>query len=273
MTRGPTKQELHIISRRSLVSPSLIAVLDSMLRDTRPGYVDSARAAIRSLHDGTLVGIQRSRERFWIPWNFHRAWPARADVGAIFQCIEARHPPRDETDLVGWIVVEDYYRGGALVLAHELGHFFHRWDIRQTLVERPPVVDALAADDPTTVAWVRARFVDEIAARHLAYLCEQGADPPRKPLPAQGALFGCAVKIASYPEIYQDTGVIRRLLACSDNDLLRDQVGLWFIGLRGLRFFEPGSERADAHARWLESEIEIAASGRKAPRVALEGTL
>ena len=128
---------------------------------------------------------------------------------------------------------------------------------------------------PRKVAWVRARLLDEIAARHVAFLAEKGVDPTATEpgWPPPGALFACAVKIATYPEIYGDRGYVASVIDPGGRDALRDLVGRWFEGLAGFHFFESGSRRTRAHARWLDREIAVARAGRHAPDVAPEGTL
>ena len=39
-----------------------------------------------------------------------------AASGALFQCAYLREPPRDERDMPGWVVVEDRFGGGLVVL-------------------------------------------------------------------------------------------------------------------------------------------------------------
>jgi hypothetical protein len=250
-------------------------ILRAMLRDLRVGYSESASRALEALDDGHLIAIQACSGRLWITLREFRARPARAASGALFQCIEKRSPPRSESDLVGWIVIADDYSGGPLVLVHELSHFFNRFVVWLRSEQSAPVADRCLNDDvdPAVVRRLRAQLLNEIAARHMAWLCDAGIDPPRSAMPDPGALFACAVKIASYPEVYNDPGWMRRLLARGDPQLLRDQVGLWFAGLAGFHFFAHGSTRALEHARWLEAEIETARRGANAPDVAPMGTL
>ena len=259
----------------TLVCRSSRPVLRAMLDDVRMGYRESAYRALQALGDGHLVGIQAGAGRLWISVRDFRAraWPAAS--GALFQCIEKRSPPRSEHDMVGWIVIADNYSGGALVLVHELCHFFNRFVVWLRSQQPAPVVDRRLNDDfdPAVVRCVRARLLNEIAARHMAWLSDAGIDPPRSAMPDPGSLFACAVKIASYPEVYNDPGWMRRLIARGDASLLRDQVGLWFAGLAGFHFFSPGSGRALEHARWLASEIETARRGANAPDLPPVGTL
>ena len=90
---------------------------------------------------------------------------------------------------------------------------------------------------------------------------------------AEGALFACAIKIASYPHVYNDVAVMPALLARGDRALLRDQVGAWFGALDRFPFFAPGSAMDRAHRAWLAREIAVAARGRAAPEVDAEGTI
>ena len=186
-------------------------------------------------------------------------------------------PPRRATNatLRGWIVVQDGYAGGSLVLVHELSHFANRFVVWQRHREAVDVFPGHGSWEPSTVAMVRARLLDEIAARHVAYLAETGLDPEDSATrwPAPGALFACAVKIASYPEIYADPGYIPGILASEGRDALRDLVGTWFAGLEGFHFFEAGTRRAEIHAAWLAEEARVAAMGSEAPEVVPEGTL
>ena len=221
------------------------------------------------------MGIQRSGKRWRIVLRNFRARPVPCGVGALFQCFERRLPPRDEGDLPGWIVVQDGYAGGTLVLVHELAHFANRFVAWQRRREPVDVFPGYGAWEPSAVAAIRARLLDEIAARHVAYLAETGLNPkdPATRWPSPGALFACAVKIASYPEIYADPGYVPKILATEGRDALRDLVGTWFAGLAGFHFFEAGTRRADKHAEWLDTEVQVAALGSEAPEVEPEGTL
>jgi len=250
-------------------------ILEQMLDDPRPGYGQSARAALDALQRGTLAGIQSSSTRHWIALQEPSARPAPASVGAIFQYHARAWPPRSELDMIGWIVVQDGYGSGPLVLVHELGHFLNRFVIWQRTQQDPPLIDPSIAQGipPDVVRTVRARLLDEIAARHLAWLAQEGKVPGETQMPDAGALMACAVKIASYPQVYGDTMLMPGLLRRGDADLLRDLVGAWMSGLRGLRFFDPGTAVAEHHKQWLDHEIETAALGRNAPLMAPEGTL
>jgi hypothetical protein len=258
-----------------LVSSSLVTILEQMLGDTRAAYRDCATWALDGLADKTLLGVRVSSGRHWITLRDHRARPVAVSIGAVFQCMVNHDPPQGAWDMPGWIVVQDGYRGGALVLAHELGHFANRYVVWRRQQESADLVDASsgAGLGERPIRATRAHFLNELAARHLAYLAETGTDPTCTPMPAPGALFACAVTIASYPEVYADCGVMQRLLARGDDALLRDQVGAWMPGLRDFAFFAAGTTRCEAHARWLETEIEVGRQGRRAPVVAAEGTL
>lgn len=256
------------------MAPLVAPTLEQMLESHHVAYRDAAELTCRSLARGSLVAIQTSRSRFLITLRCFRARPVPAPVGALFQCLERRHPPRDERDLQGWIVVQDGFSGGRLVLVHEVSHFANRfvvWQRRREPVEVWPGIGW----DPAQVAEVRARLLDEIAARHVAFLAETGLDPdsadPRWPRP--GALFACAVKIASYPEVYADPGYVPAVIAQDGPDALRDLVGTWLDGLRGFHFYQRGTRRALTHARWLDEEIALARRGSEAPEVEAEGTL
>ena len=259
---------------RTRVSGAVAPILSAMQADARPGYAESAARAIDALRSGQLAGIQATSSRFWITVREPLARPAPASSGALFQCLELANPPHSERDIVGWIVVADNYAGGPLVLVHELSHFFNRFVVRTRAQQDAELVLEELADgiDPARLRWTRAQLLNEIAARHMAWLSDTGIDPGRSEMPEAGALFACAVKIASYPEVYHDAGVMQRLLERQRPELLRDQVGRWFSGLRGFGFFEPGSAREHEHARWLESEIEIASRGRDAPETVAGGT-
>ncbi len=257
------------------IAPDLASIVSSMLRDRRPGYAQPAAAALEALRSGLLAGIQTASTRFWIPLRQPAARPLAPASGAHVQVIHLRTPPRDERDMAGWIVTQDGFRSGALVMVHELSHFLNRWIVWQSSEQTPRLVDGSLADgiDPQTVRWVRARLLDEIAARHLAWLGEEGIVPGRCVMPEPGAFFACAVKIASYPEVYADASLMPRLLSRGDRDALRDQVGMWFGALRGFRWFDPGTDVAREHARWLERECEVAEKGRRAPDPIAVGTL
>jgi len=250
-------------------APAAKTVLE-MLQDGRPGYAWASRVAVEAIERGTLVGIQSSWCRFWITLHEPRARPGACRAGAIFQAM----PALRGHDTIGWIVLENNYRGGAPVLVHELGHFIHRDEMRRQAAQGAPLRDEAwgAGLTDEAIRWTRAQFLGELAARHLAWLSESGADPGRRPMPVRGALFACAVKISSYPEIYNDCGVMRRVVA-SGGDALRDQVGLWMKGFEAFRFFEGGSTRQAEHACWLSREVALAAAGSRAPDVDAEGTL
>lgn len=256
------------------VAPELAALLRSMLADGRVLCRDVAEAAVRDLASGHLVGIQTSSRRGLLAETRRSARPLPVEGGAICQVEPLRATPRDERDLAGWIVTQDGFRGGSMVLAHELTHFRGRFVAWQLAGEATPMVDpSLAAlTDPGRLAWIRSQLVNEVAARHAAWLAETGATPDAG-MPARGALFACAVKIASYPVVYADVGPMTALVARGDDDLLRDQVGAWLPGLERFPFFEVGSARAKAHSSWLADEVALASLGRRAPRVSAEGTL
>lgn len=255
------------------VSPSVFPVLEEMADHPSPAYRDAAWLAVHALHHGTLVGIHSSSRRFLVTLRQHRARPAAARVGALFQCIERRNPPSSEDDLPGWIVVQDGYRGGRLVMVHELSHFANRLVVWR-LYREPAASPENPAYAPEAVAIVRARLLDEIAARHVAFLAETGVDPddPAQVWPSPGALFACAVKIASYPEIYADPGYVTETRD-RGRDALRDLVGSWFPALTRFHFYRRGTRRAEAHQRWLEREAAVASLGHMAPEVPPEGTL
>ena len=258
------------------MASDVAAILEQMLVSGHAAYQDASSLACHALAQGTLIGIQSTSKRFLITLRSFRARPVAARIGALFQCIERRSPPTSEQDLLGWIVVQDGYGGGRLVMVHELSHFANRfvvWQRHRDAVE--PVRGLPRRWDPATVAMVRARLLDEVAARHVAYLAETGLNPERKGQrwPAPGALFACAVKIASYPEIYADPGYVTEVMAAGGREALRDLVGGWFAGLVGFQFFRTGTQRQHIHTRWLEDEARLAAMGRRAPEVEPEGTL
>jgi hypothetical protein len=259
----------------AILSPVVESLLCEMASDPRPLYAHYARAAFAALERGELVGAVTTSDRDRLRRALPGIEPAAAACGALFQHALLRDPPLDERDLPGWVVVEDDFRGGLVVLVHELAHFRNRWPVWRAAAASVPCVDSALTRGPGAgqLGWVRAQFLNEVAARHTAYLAEEGSTPARVPLPARGAFFECAVKIASYPHVYNDTGPMQRLVARGDDGLLRDQVAAWFDGLRSFLFFEPGGDDDRAHRRWLDDEIAHASLGRRAPRVAAEGTL
>ena len=257
------------------VSPDVEVLLHEMAADPRPLYAQYGRAAFAALSRGDLVGAVTTSDRGRLRRALPGIEPAAAASGALFQHALLRNPPRDERDLPGWIVVEDDFRGGLVVLVHELAHFRNRWPVWCEAARPAPHVDPamVRGTGAPELGWVRAQFLNELAARHTAFLAEEGRAPAFAPLPPTGALFECAVKIASYPHVYNDTGPMQRLVARRDEALLRDQVGAWFEGLRTFLFFEPGADHDRAHRRWLEAEVAHAALGHRAPRAEAEGTL
>jgi hypothetical protein len=253
------------------LDPALGALLSSMEASASLAYQSAALAARRGLGDGTLGGMLFSRDRWRLLALVPGAHPAACEGGALFQCIERRSPPRAPSDLVGWVLVADDYQGGSLVLAHEIAHYRNRLEVALLAQQKAPLVHPTMGEG-SAPGWLRATFVNEVAARHTAYLGHAAARPEIE-MPAPGALFGCAVTIARYPEVYGDTGPMARLLALGDEDLLRDQVGLWLQGLERFSFFEPGTAADAAHRAYLEREVRLASAGRAAPRVVAEGTL
>lgn len=254
------------------VAPELVPVLEEMLASASPAYRDAAELACEALKRGELLGIQTSSRRFLVLLRDLRARPAPAPAGALFQCLARRLPPENDADLPGWIIAEDHYRGGKLIMAHELAHFANRLALWNQRSEPPNI--SVHGWDPTIVATVRARFLDEVAARHTAFLAESSLDADTNPSwPAPGALFACAVKIATYPEVFGDPGVTQTVIKDGGRPALRSLLGGWFSGLRGLRFYRPGTSRATRHAEWLETELACAALGNDAPDVEPEGTL
>jgi len=264
-----------LLSDQTRIAPELSPILASMLQDSRPGYRQPATAVMHALRSGQLAGIQTASRRFWITLCHFRARPLAPASGAHVQVLPKRNPPRAQEDLVGWIVTQNDYRSGPLVMVHEMSHFLNRFVVWRCAEQPAALVDPALADgmDPGVVRWVRARLLDEIAARHMAWLGEEGITPGTTTMPEPGAFFACAVKIASYPEVYADTGLMPRLLARGDRDALRDQIGLWFPALRDFRWFDPGTSLARAHAGWLARECELASEGRNAPEVIAVGTL
>lgn len=264
-----------VLADPTLIAPELSPILAGMLQDSRPGYRQPAAAIMRALQSGLLAGIQTSSRRFWITLRLFRARPLAPASGAHVQVLPRRNPPGDDEDLVGWIVTQDHYRSGPLMMVHEMSHFLNRLVVWRSAEQPAMLVDpALARGlEPPNVRWVRARLLDEIAARHMAWLGEEGVTPGSTTMPEPGAFFACAVKIASYPEVYADTGLMPRLLGRGDRNALRDQIGLWFPALRGFRWFDPGTPLAHHHAQWLDRECDVAAAGRHAPEVAAVGTL
>lgn len=256
------------------VAPELAALVRAMLADPRALCRDIAAAAVHDLETGHLVGIQTSSRRGLLIEVRASSRPLPVEGGAICQCEPTRSAPRDERDLVGWIVTQDGFRGGSMVLAHELTHFRGRGVAWQLAEEPAPMVEPALSSlaEPARLRWIRSQLVNEVAARHAAWLAETGATPENG-MPARGALFACAVKIASYPAVYADVGPMTALVARGDDDLLRDQVGLWLAGLERFPFFEARSPRAAAHAAWLADEVALAREGRRAPRLDAEGTL
>lgn len=271
----PNDLELASLRNPRWVDPTLTPILEGMLGSESPAYRDAATLAGRALHAGSLLGIHASSRRFLITLRSFRARPVAAKSGALFQCLEKRSPPVHDRDLPGWIVVQDGYRGGSLVIVHELSHFANRLVVWQLHRDPVPRRDVGKDFDSHVVATVRARLLDEIAARHVAFLADSHVDPDdsSQRWPEPGALFACAVKIASYPEIYGDPGYVSTVTEEGGRDALRDLVGEWFPTLRRFRFYAEGSRRAELHARWLEEECRVASLGREAPDVPPEGTL
>lgn len=257
------------------LSPLVEELLHAMAADPRPLYAQYAREAFTALARGDLVGAVTSSERGRLRRALPGVDPAAAASGALFQCTYLRDPPRDERDMPGWVVVEDRFGGGLVVLVHELAHFRNRWVVWREAGRPAPAADPTMerGAGARELGWVRAQFLNELAARHTAYLAEEGRAPARAPLPPAGSLFECAVKIASYPHVYNDAGPMQRLVARGDEGLLRAQVGLWFGAIRSFLFYEPGGDDDRAHRAWLEAESDHAALGRRAPRRPAEGTL
>lgn len=257
------------------VSPTVAPLLDAMLNDPRPAYAHAALSAAQSLEAGTLVGIQTNTERFWIRSRVRDAQPIAAPSGAHVQCHYLRSPPRTANDVLAWVIVQDGYAGGAMVMAHELCHMTNRFNVWRLAQSGGDLVDASLGEgfSDEQIGWVKATFVNEVAARHVAYLGESGARPGQHPMPSTGSLVGCATTISRYPVIYNDCGVMQRLLDRHDEPLLRDQVGRWFQSVIDLDFFSPGSDFAKAHHAFLEAECAHASLGRHAPVVFGDGTL
>lgn len=262
---------VDVLADHARVAPELAALLRAMRDGRAPIGVVCARAAIAGLESGHLRGLQTSSRRALVPGA--EGAPA-VEHGAIFQARYRRAAPRDESDVEGWVITEDGFRGGAVVLAHELTHYRARWVTYDVARSGARLVDPSVARgvDKVALGWVRAQLLNEIAARHVAYLLE-GATSPEEGLPAEGALFACAVKIASYPHVYNDDAVMPALLARGDRALLRDQVGAWLAALDRFPFFLPGTAMARAHGAWLAREIALASRGRAAPEVDAEGTI
>jgi hypothetical protein len=270
----PNDLELASLRNPLWVDPTLTPILEDMLACDSPAYRDAATLAGRALQAASLLGIQTSSRRFLITLRSFRARPVAATSGALFQCLEKRSPPTQDLDLPGWIVVQDGYGGGKLVMVHELSHFANRLEVWR-LHRDPLPPQNVASRFSHIVATVRARLLDEIAARHVAFLADTHVNPEdsSQPWPEPGALFACAVKIASYPEIYGDPGYVASVTEKGGRDALRDLVGAWFPALKRFRFYSQGSRRADLHARWLDEECRVASKGREAPDVPAEGTL
>ncbi len=257
------------------VSPLVRPLLEEMLQEARPAYREMAQRAVEALGTGRLVGLYSALDSFWVRLRVWGARPVNPASGALFQVHPRRNPPSGEEDLPGWVIVQDGFQGGLLVLVHELSHFVNRWPVWQLASEEPSLVapELARGYSREQLAWTRATFVNEVAARHTAFLAHSGASPGERPLPPRGALFGCAVTISRYPEVYHDCGYLQRLLELQDTPRLRDQVGQWLQGLERFAFFAPGSARATAHASFLREEVQEAARGRHAPVVVGDGTL
>lgn len=255
------------------VAPELAVLVRAMLADPRPAYAAGARAAIEALEAGTLVGIQRSSSRDLLATVDPRAVAVAAEVGALCQCLETQSPPGDEGDLLGWIVTQDGFAGGAMVLVHEISHFRNRFVVWQMAQEHAPLLaqDSALGIPHARIRWVRAQLLNEIAARHTAFLAEEGR-APGGPMPTPAAFFACAVKIAGYPAVYNDVGVMARVVARRDPELLRMQVASWLRGLERFAFFAPDGADAGAHAAWL-TEVVAYAEGGGMPAEIAEGTL
>ncbi|MFO0661148.1 MAG: hypothetical protein U0165_15150 [Polyangiaceae bacterium] len=259
----------------TIVSPTIAPLLESMLASPRPAYAHAARFAREEIEARSLIGIQTSTEAFWIRSRARGAPVLTAAAGAHVQTHNLRSSPRSARDILCWVVVQDGFTGGAMVMAHELCHMKNRFAVWQLAQQPPDLVDLALGDgfSREQLGWVRATFVNEVAARHVAYLGEANVRPGETPMPEKGSLVGCATTIARYPAIYNDCGVMQRLLNLRDENLLRDQVGRWFAGLRGFTFFAPDSPFHEAHVAFLEAEIEHASMGHRVPWVVGDGTL
>lgn len=264
---------MHPLADPARVSPELAPLVRTLLADPRPAYSVAAQAALDALTSGELVGLHTSSRRAWIATRLHAADPVDVTTGAVFQAHYVTYPPASARDIRGWIVTQDGF-ASTLVLVHELAHFRNRHVVWSATQAPAALVDpALGAGfTAAQIQGVRASLLNEIAARHTAYLTETG-DGPFTGLPGPGQLFACAVKIASYPSVYNDCGVMQRLVDRADPAALADQVGLWLGGLSRFVFFEEGSEEQAAHAAWIAQEERIAIHGRDAPRVEAKGTL
>jgi hypothetical protein len=259
---------------RRRVAPELAALIREMqASDESPAYQSAAAYVVSALEEGTLIGMQSSTSRVLLTTVDSRARAVPAASGALCQSINVRSPPKSDRDAIGWIVVADDYAGGALVLVHEIAHFRNRllvWQLAQE--EAPLVVPAHGAGfDPAQIAWTRAQLLNEIAARHTAYLAHE-ARGPLDTLPTPAAMLACAVRIASYPHVYNDCGVMARVVASQDETVLRRQVARWIGGLPRFAFFERASVVEAEHRAWLQRVVAYAESGRE-PAEQAEGTL
>ena len=260
------------------VAPELAAVLRALEGGSPLGKTLGTHAR-RDLAAGLLLGLQTSSRRGYLARGAGRrapgpVQPVEVTSGAVCQSVYLRNDPRDERDVLGFVVTQDGFRGGPVVLAHELTHFRARhvvWSLARGPLPAPfPWL--LAGRDRARAGWVRAQLLNEIAARHAAFLVAEVVSPAAR-LPELGALFACGVKISSYPAVYLDDGTMAALVAEGDDDALHDQVGAWMQGLERFPFFDPGSPDEAAHRPWLERELALARLGRHAPRVAAEGTV
>lgn len=233
-----------------------------MAADPRPAYRDGAKAALSAHRAGTLVGFVVDRDRPLVEATLGTSLsPCRG--GAYVQVVR-RPPVRSADDLPAVVVTADAVPGDP-VLVHEICHFRNRF-----------AVDALARTPAPFVASdvtprVLAGLVNELAARHTAFLAEEDRGPHTS-LPGPGALFACAVIIASYPATYSDDGTMARVVAAGE-DRLRDVVGSVLEGLLAFHFFAEKSDLGRRHRAWLADEAALAKLGRRAPRVPAEGTI
>lgn len=133
-----------------------------------------------------------------------------------------------------------------IVLAHELMHFRNRIARRDgeadTVIDAARYVDTAMASSFADTQVVRASYVDEVAARHVAWQVQQdrlGAPHALTP----GALFVAAQAFAaaavSPQGDYNDNGYMAALLPTLP--AFGKQVGVWLGQVAGFGFHDDGA--------------------------------
>jgi peptidoglycan hydrolase-like protein with peptidoglycan-binding domain len=252
---------------QGVLAKDVAFLLNEMFQDPGNYTREMARFAHQELSNGKLIGFVRITEsdkiKSKLAAKHHQllADDVTAASGAGINAIT--RGVTDGANARSYILFKDAELDSAktskdrrdfvvLEISHELTHHRNRAEFDQQANKELPTspnakqffVDTDRAKNFTNTQFVRATFIDELVARHVAFQVDQEVLPPDlRTIPTPLAYYKAALNFAKNFTFYNDNGYMEDL-ATNAPDLFRQQVANWIGEMVNRQFHSDAKENA-----------------------------